>query len=188
MAKKVVGIDPHPSKKATIYDPSARCWESVEARKLPRRVSDMARSDEDLLICWDAPLTMGRDERGGGYYVRPIERFFRSFEKQQKQRCPPKGISVQPYTGCPHWAVTMASLGLPRVGTTPLIRASCRLNCVQVGTRRQRVVVGNTLLRFILLSLFGFGVEGKMKSYKRGSTRSKRTSWTDCGTACVTRT
>lgn len=110
MAKKVIGIDPHPSKKATIYDPSVRCWRTVESRELPGCVSKMARSDEDLLICWDAPLTMGRAGRDGCYYERQIESFFRG-----KQQRPPAGISVQAYTRCPHWAVTMASLGLPRI-------------------------------------------------------------------------
>ena len=29
---------------------------------------------------------------------------------------PPKGISVRPYSGCPHWTITRSLLGLPRTG------------------------------------------------------------------------
>ena len=63
------------------------------------------------LICWDAPLTPGAVGGDRCYYERPIEQFFRTQDWSV-----PDGISVRAYAGCPHWAVSRASVGLPRVG------------------------------------------------------------------------
>ena len=115
MSKRVVGIDPAPKKAATIYDPANQTnegWSTVEAHNLPGYIRGIADSNDDLLICWDAPLTASQCGYEGCYYERPIEGFFRSAQGYAA----PKGISVRAYAGCPHWAVTRASLGLPRTG------------------------------------------------------------------------
>jgi hypothetical protein len=112
---KVVGIDPAPKKGATIYDPMSPNndgWSTISACDLPDHVSQLIGASGDLLICWDSPLTAGQASREGCYYERPIERFFQT----QKSWNPPKGISVRAYAGCPHWAVSRASVGLPKVG------------------------------------------------------------------------
>lgn len=103
---KVIGIDPAPKKETTIYN--AEGWLTVEAHKLPDYVAKIAESDGGHLVCWDAPLTSGKAGMDGCYYNRPIERFLRKLV--------PEGISVLAYAGCPHWAVTRAAVGLPRVG------------------------------------------------------------------------
>lgn len=112
---KVVGVDPAPKKGATVYDPTSIVnggWSTISACELPGHIAKLADSCCNLLICWDSPLTAGESGKDGCYYERPIERFFQS----QNAWLAPKGISVRAYAGCPHWAVTRACVGLPRVG------------------------------------------------------------------------
>lgn len=113
----VIGIDPAPAKKATIH--GADCagvrmgqdaWR-CNAHRLPDLVRELSVRDGDLLLCWDAPLTAGEPGQNDCYYSRPIERFFQKGDWKT-----PDGISVRGYAGCPHWAVSQAALGLPRVG------------------------------------------------------------------------
>jgi hypothetical protein len=106
---KIIGIDPAPKKETTLYDRSSGWWE-VEASALPDKLRQLRDSGPNLL-CWDAPLTIGKGQRGC-YYERDIETFFRN----HKNFTTPKGISVRPFAGCPHWAITHASLGLPYTG------------------------------------------------------------------------
>jgi hypothetical protein len=130
LTMKVIGVDPAPKKGATIYDPTSDAnggWATVNACELPDHVTTLVNSRDDLLICWDAPLTAGKQGETGCYYERPIERFFRN----QKRWTAPKGISIRAYAGCPHWAVTRAAVGLPKVVTVyrpviPRTRESAR--------------------------------------------------------------
>lgn len=106
---RIVGVDPAPKKVATLYDRSSG-WETIDAHRLPESLKQRWDSSR-LLLCWDAPLTVGGVGHGC-YYERKIEAFFRN----QNDFTTPKGISVRPFAGCPHWAVTQATLGLPRTG------------------------------------------------------------------------
>ncbi len=105
---RVIGIDPAPKNPATIYD--GLNWTTEKAENLPAYIDSLSKCDDDLLVCWDAPLTPGQPEINDCYYIRPIESFFQNRIKT------PKGISVLPYAGCPHWAVTRAAVGLPKMG------------------------------------------------------------------------
>ncbi len=73
-----------------------------------------------MLIAWDSPLTGPVDpdgalrDNGQDLTQRPIESFFRSHTWGYKA---PKGISVLPYCGCPHWTISQRILGLPKVGS-----------------------------------------------------------------------
>ncbi len=110
---KVIGVDPAPKKAATLFDGTT--WESVPAHKLPAKVAELAAGEVGgIILCWDAPLTSGKVGVDGCFYERRIERFFQTAPEYTT----PKGISVRSYVGCPHWAVTQASLGFPRL-TTP---------------------------------------------------------------------
>src|SRR5690606_35698866 len=78
--------------------------------------SELAERD-DCLICWDAPLTGPYTASNGkthpkAFSRRPIEAFFGEKNLPYK---PPKGISVLPYCGCPHWAMSQNLLGYPRI-------------------------------------------------------------------------
>jgi len=112
MEMKVIGIDPAPKKPTTVYDAHDGGWSTVEASDLPAYIVNCSEAEDGVLICWDAPLTTGNAAATGGYYARLIERFFQT----QQNYTAPKGISVLAYAGCPHWAVTRAAIGLPRVG------------------------------------------------------------------------
>ena len=108
----VVSIDPAPSKPAVVFDGS---FTRKTACELPAFCAEL--SSNAALLCWDAPLTgppqVGGNTFGASYSQRIIERFFSRTSTGFKA---PPGISVLPYSGCPHWSITRASLGLPRVG------------------------------------------------------------------------
>ncbi len=113
---KVCGIDPAPKKGLTVFDGADH---DIALEEAVAFVADLA-SDDDLLVCWDAPLTgppasvlSGAAAKGAAFTQRPIESFFSRAGTGFKT---PKGISVLGYSGCPHWAITRNLLGLPRVG------------------------------------------------------------------------
>ncbi len=116
MCIKVIGIDPAPSKKSTVYSEEDG-FKSFDANELKKYLQKLKDSEESVLICWDAPLTGPRNPDAkqilpGDYTQRQIESFF----KRQQGMKTPTGISVLGYASCPHWAITRAMLGLPRVG------------------------------------------------------------------------
>lgn len=112
---KVIGIDPAPGKQSTVYsEKDEDGFKSFYANELKKYLDEQKAP---VLICWDAPLTGPRNPDAeqilpGDYTQRQIESFF----KQQQGMKTPTGISVQGYASCPHWAITRALLGLPRVG------------------------------------------------------------------------
>ena len=110
----VVSIDPAPAKNAVVFDGEMR---SIPAWQLPAYCQTLSRQP-DTLLCWDAPLTgpsfnQEPGGRTGSFSQRQIEQFFSRTETGFKI---PPGISVLPYSGCPHWAITRASIGLPICG------------------------------------------------------------------------
>lgn len=110
----IVSIDPAPSKDAVVFDGQLR---SIPASRLPAFCETLSRQSETLL-CWDAPLTgpaLTAQPAGpiGSFSQRQIEQFFSRKETGFKT---PAGISVLPYSGCPHWAITRTSVGLPICG------------------------------------------------------------------------
>lgn len=113
---KVSGIDPAPTKGLSVFDGADREVRLEESAAFVGRLA----GEVDCLVCWDAPLTgppstvvAGAAAEGAAFSQRPIESFFSRASTGFKT---PKGISVQGYSGCPHWALTRCLLGLPRVG------------------------------------------------------------------------
>jgi hypothetical protein len=85
-----------------------------------RSFIDALKTDPDLLVCWDSPLTGppcsvigGGEADGSAFSQRPIESFFSRAQTGFKT---PSGISVRLYSGCPHWALSRSLIGLPRTG------------------------------------------------------------------------
>ncbi len=138
MAKplRVIGIDPAPSKGLHVYDECGYRHYPVRSNGTNKSdtaamfMDELART-ENVLICWDAPLTgppeaivhKPRTDTAAGavfegnsnvnvYSRRAMEAFY----AKKGENKPPKGISVLPYAGCPHWTISRALLGLPRVG------------------------------------------------------------------------
>jgi hypothetical protein len=103
----IVSIDPAPSKPAIAFDGS---FHTVDTSELVAYCDSLA--SPETLLCWDAPLT-GPSSPRGSFSQRIIEQFFSRGKTGFKT---PKGISVLPYSGCPHWAITRACLGLPICG------------------------------------------------------------------------
>ena len=120
MSVSVISIDPAPSKTSTVCRGTAFEHGKYFCETTPENLRHLLKGVEpNTLVCWDAPLTGPRDptDRAGqwdrDFSQRPIERFFARQETGFKA---PSGISVLPYSGCPHWAITRSLLGLPRTG------------------------------------------------------------------------
>lgn len=111
---RIIAVDPAPAKASTLYDGE---YHTLAARDLNDYIRQLS-SDGSCLVCWDAPLTGPWNPLVPGigehdFSQRPIERFFSRSTTGFKV---PKGISVMPYSSCPHWAISRAILGLPQVG------------------------------------------------------------------------
>ena len=117
MWMRVIGIDPAPKKGLTVFDGEDHHVTVSDARDFLRELE----AEDDVLICWDAPLTGpssralggGGSEHASDFTQRPIEQFFSRGKTGFRA---PEGISVMPYSSCPHWAISRNLLGLPRVG------------------------------------------------------------------------
>lgn len=130
---KVIGIDPAPAKKSVIYN-DVDGFTEVEADKLKEYLDHTIKIlEEDVLICWDAPLTGMASENT----IRNFQQYLEALAKSKKKKKPkwspleariiekyivlqdpttiPKGISTLPYTGCSHWAITQHCFGLPLI-------------------------------------------------------------------------
>jgi predicted RNase H-like nuclease len=112
----VVGVDPAPTKGLDVFDGRHRHVPLDAARSLINELKEQ----QNVLVCWDAPLTgpptavvAGGNARGSDFSQRPIESFFSRRESGFKV---PEGISMRGYSGCPHWALSRSLLGLPQVG------------------------------------------------------------------------
>lgn len=125
---KVIGIDPAPSKKSTIFVDGE--FEHKDYASLKKYLSEELEKNKQNLICWDAPLTFPfipetKPEEYSPLYMRPIEYFF-NFDEDIK---PPKGISVLGYAGCSHWAISQYILGYPRPEVYSDINPRYKLIC-----------------------------------------------------------
>lgn len=127
----VVGIDPAPSGKPTKGNAVVEITQDATSYRiqlrprvthpeLRRNLMDW-KSLPSVLLAWDAPLTgpmdpdcseagFPRDVRHADFTQRRLEASFSGIYK------PPDGISIRPYSGCPHWTISRNLLGLPRVG------------------------------------------------------------------------
>lgn len=113
----VVGIDPAPSKPAVVCRGSTD-FESVCARELPAYVASLLGKLGRVFIAWDAPLSFAPEN---GFSDRPVDRETRAWVKSQVKagRIEGGAVSVLPFSGCPHWAITCAALGM-LFGTPPV--------------------------------------------------------------------
>jgi hypothetical protein len=115
---RILGIDPAPSKPNTVFD--GERFRFLDAFELKAFLKKESASDDKVLVCWDAPLMELSDERlkdsahkgGTPFHSRDIDDTLNErFPTNEKSE-----VSVRPYAGCPHWAVTKYCLGLPRSG------------------------------------------------------------------------
>ena len=115
MTVSVISIDPAPSKTSTVCDGGS--FLEKDAGELRVLLDRLAQAGPNTLICWDAPLTGPRNpERAGETRKDFSQRRVDGFFSRRDGFKTPKGISVLPYSGCPHWAITRSLLGLPRTG------------------------------------------------------------------------
>jgi hypothetical protein len=109
---KVIGIDVAPRRGGHVCD--GVTVTHMKPAKLAAYLNDL---NDSVLLAWDAPLTGPRDPdrpfaNEQDLTIRTIEKFFRKGGPLN----PPEGISTLGYGNCPHWTITRALLGLPRVG------------------------------------------------------------------------
>lgn len=105
---KVIGIDPAPGKGSTYFD-GVKITPQAEFKDLDKYLNELK---ENVLICWDAPLTVPLDDENISLTDRPIEKFLR--EKISKKKV--EGVSVLHYSSCQHWTISQHLLGLPIMG------------------------------------------------------------------------
>jgi hypothetical protein len=110
----VIAVDPAPAKPSTVFDGVFHSFSCNDLTEFLRS----RQNDGLVLVCWDAPLTGPADASTPGstlsdFSQRTIEQFF---SREATGFKTPPGISVRPYSGCPHWAISRAVVGLPRVG------------------------------------------------------------------------
>lgn len=111
----IIGVDPAPAKPAALWTGDG--LRRVPAIELPRHIAKVVAENERVVIAWDAPL---RFDARHSMSDRPVDRVVRAWCKQRLREgvLAPKAVSVLPFAGCPHWAITCASLGFP-YGTPP---------------------------------------------------------------------
>ena len=120
MTVSVISVDPAPSKGSTVCKGLATDDGQHFCEKTPEKLRHLLNGvDANTLVCWDAPLTGPRDPNRAGeadrdFSQRRIDSFFSRGATGFKT---PSGISVLPYSGCPHWAITRSLIGLPRTGS-----------------------------------------------------------------------
>jgi hypothetical protein len=119
---KIICIDPGMSKASTVCmlnDNNEIVIKDYSHDELRELLDENYSSQEKVLICWDAPLTVMATPNKSSAYLdndftqRKIEQFFSRKEYGYKT---PKGISVLGYGGCPHWTITQHMLGYPIMG------------------------------------------------------------------------
>lgn len=114
---EILGIDPAPSKETTLWT-RGRCHRLKPGEVRPE-IEKRLSEGQALLIGWDAPLSF---DPARGFYDRPIDSAVRGWIKERfgegARRIEPKAVSVLPFAGCPHWAITCHTLGFP-YGTPP---------------------------------------------------------------------
>ena len=112
---RVISVDPAPGKESTIFD--GRDFSTKTGHGLRSYLDEPGNRTPETLLCWDAPLTGPADPASAGTGRDFTQRLIESFFMQSKAGFKtPKGISVRPYSGCPHWTITRSLLGLPRTG------------------------------------------------------------------------
>lgn len=113
---KVIGIDPAPSKKNTIFN--GEKFNECDYKGLQSILNELKKkTQEKILICWDAPLSFSLDiitDKMSPFFKRKIEYFF----SQEKGYKTPPGISVLGYAGCPHWAIAQYLIGYPKISAS----------------------------------------------------------------------
>ena len=112
----MIAVDPAPGRKSTVFDGTA--FFRKDGCELRAYLDEPCNRTHGTLLCWDAPLTGPGNPASAGtnpsdFTQRRIEQFFLRAKTGFKT---PKGISVRPYSGCPHWTITRSLLGLPRTG------------------------------------------------------------------------
>lgn len=116
----IYGVDPAPGKGLTIWSADGLATKKpLEAKSW---LDERVQSHQRMLIAWDAPISF---DSSISYYDRPIEIVMREFfndkcclgrfeKKTYKKREPSNmAVSVQPFSGCSHWAITCDVLGRP---------------------------------------------------------------------------
>jgi predicted nuclease with RNAse H fold len=121
----VVGIDPAPSKASIACIDGGR-FQAVEPADLRSFVRRLLAEHDQVLLAWDAPLSF---DPASGFSDRPVDREIRAWvRKEVANGFLRKGaVSVLPFCGCPHWAISCAALGMPfghapsglKLATTP---------------------------------------------------------------------
>jgi hypothetical protein len=162
----IVGVDPAP-RKASLVCIGGNTFRGIESRAITAFVAQLVAEHSRLVVAWDAPLSF--DARNG-FADRPVDRVTRAWMKAHTTtgRLAPGAVSVLPFSGCPHWAISCAALGLP-FGTAP---GGLRLSATP-GEGEQIIVEVHPAVSLARWWI-ALGIEGPMPRYKRGKNTGSR--------------
>ncbi len=109
---QVTGIDPAPAKGLTIWDGSAAQPVRVPSAKATAWIKSEGSKRGNWLICWDSPLSF---DSSINFSDRPIDKVVRAAVSGwvKEGKIDQKAVSIRPFSGCPHWALSCEALGLP---------------------------------------------------------------------------
>jgi len=108
---KVIGIDPAPAKNSMVFD--GKNFYSFNPIEIKDYLSNLYLENQEILVCWDAPLSAAIDANNFSLTIRQIERFFNRNGRHAKVLAIPEGISTLGYSGCPHWTISQYLFGYP---------------------------------------------------------------------------
>lgn len=173
---KVIGIDPAPSKRTVIYN-DIDGFTEIEANKLKEYLDDeFKNSEEDILICWDAPLTGGMSENfedgDNPFYQRRIEILINKIIPKVE------GISTLPYAGCSHWAITQHCFGLPQINDEFKPKKPTPFKLISSQDEQEKTFEGKYIVEVHPALALWLWLQNNVHdwNYKGGTGKKKRTS------------
>lgn len=108
----VIGIDPAPTKRSAVYDGKSFAW--WDALEVADRVAELAIQHRNVLVTWDAPLSID-PEGTSRFYSRQVDRTAGARVKEwvAAGRVEQGAIGISPAASCPHNYLSQATLALP---------------------------------------------------------------------------
>lgn len=118
MTWTIIGVDPAPLHIGVWDKDGGRSANPSQLREL---LGDaLSKPSNSLIVAWDAPLAFNEVN----FYIRRIDQIARTWKTQHVEagHFAEGAVSILPFCGVPHWAISCSLLGLPFHGKAPKFR------------------------------------------------------------------
>ncbi len=116
---RVIGADPAPKNGIDYFD--GEKFGHIDADERCREEFAKLSDNKGInLIAWDAPISFDKKHR---FYCRPIDNDskgdkgkyspIRQWIKDNEKHIEKSSVSIRPFSGCSHWALSCECLGMP---------------------------------------------------------------------------